>query len=303
MKNLFAFFICILIFTSCDKVPPRVPLPRPDCVLDSSTLVVKSNTLTSNTRKVLIEDYTGHICGNCPPAAAKAEELVKNYNGRVILIANHVSNTFAAPKKTEYIEDFRDPASDEWDVFLNMSGAGLPKGTVNRQLIDGKYPQNFSAWEGQVLSEINKPQSVKLDITTAYDPSQKLLNIKVFTTFLSAYASNVNIQMVLTQDGIVADQKDYVPPPGVQVVEGGKRPDYEFNHIMVKSLNGTWGQLLKAAPIATKDTLTIKKDCNLSGKCFYKDEVCTNDEEMTLVVFAYNETTKEVLQVEKVKIR
>ncbi len=302
MKKIIISFIGTLFITSCDKIPPRIPPPPPDCVLNAP--IVKTNTLTSGTRKVLLEDFTGHTCGNCPPAGAKAEELYKSYNGNLIVVANHVSKTFAAPKTTAYFEDFRDPASTDWDVFFSMSPAGLPRGTVNRVLIGGdKYPQPYSTWEGHVLEEISKPQSVKLDITTKYDPTQKLLNVKVLTKFIAPYSANVNLIMVLTQDSIISDQTDYDPPSGSVVVDHDRRPDYRFDHIMVKSLNGSWGQLIKAAPIAANDTITTIKDCNIASKCFYKDQICTNDNHLYLVVFACNDITKEVLQVEKLKIR
>jgi thiol-disulfide isomerase/thioredoxin len=301
MKKIIIISLGIFFITSCDKIPPRIPPPAPDCILNAP--IVKTNTLTSNTRKVLLEDFTGHTCGNCPPAAVKAEQLYKSYNGNLIVIANHVSKTFAAPKTLAYFEDFRDPASTDWDVFFSMSASGLPKGTVNRMLIGDKYPQNFSSWEGNVLTEINKPQTVKLDITTKYDPTQKLLNVKVFTRFLNSFSNDVNLIMVLTQDSIVSDQTDYTPPSGSAVVDGDRRPDYRFDHIMVKSLNGSWGQLLKSAPIAANDTITKIKDCNIASKCFYKDQICSDDNHLYLVVFACNNVTKEVLQVEKLKIR
>ncbi|MES2681852.1 MAG: Omp28-related outer membrane protein [Bacteroidota bacterium] len=302
MRNLVSLLFLVLFFTGCDKIPPRVPPVKPECTLDSAAIIVRTNALVSNTRKVLLEDYTGHTCGNCPPAAKKAEELLGKYN-RLIVIANHVSETFAKPKVLDYFEDFRDPSSTDWDVFFNMSGAGLPKGSVNRMLILDKYPQNYSTWEGNVVSELAKPQSVKLDLTTTYDPGQKILNVKVLTTFKAVIAEDVYLNMVLTMDSVVGDQKDYLPPSGAVVVNGDRRPDYRFDHIMVKSLNGTWGQLLKSGGTAVNDTVSVRKDCNVVSKCFYKDQVCTDDRHMYLVVFAYNNKTKEILQVEKVKIR
>lgn len=304
MKKLSFLFLIALAIASCDKVPSRIPPEKPLCTLDSAIMVVRTNSLVSNTRKVLLEDYTGHTCGNCPRAAEKAEELSKTYGNKLVVIANHVSKTFAAPKGA-YLEDFRDPAATEWDDGKNfgMSNAGLPKGTVNRMLVNGAYPQNFGAWATNVASELSKPQSVKLDVTSTYDPGQKLLNVKVFSTFKQALSANVYLSMVLTMDSIITNQTDYTPPAGVTVVDNDRRPDYRFDHIMVKSLNGSWGQLVKSGPIAVNDTASVVKNCNSITKCFYTDQTCTDDSRMYLVVFAYNETTKEVLQVEKVKIK
>jgi hypothetical protein len=130
-----------------------------------------------------------------------------------------------------------------------------------------------------------------------------LLNVKVFTTFLTSLDFKVNMVMLLTQDSLVSDQTDYLPPAGVQVVDGDRRPDYRFDNIVVNSLNGDWGQLLKSPPIKSNDTVSVVKDCNSVSKCFYKDVVCTKDKYLNLVVFVYNESTNEVLQAEKLRIR
>lgn len=309
MKKLIFLPLIALALTFCDKVPPRVPPPVPDCVLDSSSILINSNAGSSASKKVLLEDYTGHTCGNCPRAAEKAEELHETHGERLIILANHVSKTFASPNK-EYFLDFRDPTSTEWDLDLDkgglgMSAAGLPAGTVNRVTISGAYARGYTAWSGDITKELTGKPLVTLAVETTYDRGQKILNVKVFTTFKDALPFDVNLSMVLSADSIVANQKDYNPPPGVALEGTDKRPDYVFNHVMVKSLTSTWGQLIKSGPIAKGDTVTFKKECNLVSKCFYtgdKGNFCANDKYMYLVVFASNATTKEVLQVEKIKL-
>jgi hypothetical protein len=61
-------------------------------------------------------------------------------------------------------------------------------------------------------------------------------------------------------------------------------------------INGSWGNTLKGSPIAGNDTVrTAYKDFSLDASF--------NDKHVSVVVFAYDATTREVLQVEKVKIR
>lgn len=298
MKKLLFLVSVVFMFTHCDKTPPRVPPSPPECVLN--TPIVNTNTATSNSRKVLLEDYTGHTCGQCPPAATEAEEIYAKHNGKVIVIANHVSETFGAPKKN-YNEEFRDPASTAWDVEFGMSGPGLPCGTVNRVGSPSKRLA-YSAWESVVESELEKPQTVKLDVTTTYDPIQKLLEIKVLTTFKTALSFDVNLLMVITQDSIIGPQTNYS-------VSQGKTSNYRWDHIMVKAINGTWGQSLKAAPIRANDSISIVKNCYTPTKVFmndawpYSNPQTTNDDHLNVVVFAYNAETKEVLQVERLPIK
>ena len=282
MKKLILLIPIFFLFTHCDKVPPRIPPPPPECVLN--TPVVNTNTATSNSRKVLLEDYTGHTCGNCPTAAKKAEEILASHEDNVIVLANHVSAQFGEPKKN-YYEDFRDPASTAWDEEFDMSSVGLPCGTVNR-IKAPTYRLGYSAWEGYIETQLAKPQTVKLDVTTTYDQTQKLLRVKVLATFKTAFTSNVSLQMVLVQDSIIGPQTDYSAP-------SGKTSNYRWDHMTVKAINGTWGQNLKTAP-KKNDTVSVIKDCFTAHKTFmnegwpYANPKTTNDRHLSVVVFAFD---------------
>jgi thiol-disulfide isomerase/thioredoxin len=300
MKRLVLLFAVPLLFTHCKKTPPPPSTPPPSgSGAISNKPVVNTNTATSNFRKVLLEDFTGHTCGNCPRAAEKAEQLLTTYGSSLIVIANHVGGF--AVTKASYLEDFRDSTATAWDGFLGMSGAGLPHGAINRVKAPD-FPQVYSTWTTLIQTELQKTQTVKLDVTTTYDVIKKLLDVKVLTTFKEAFSSDVGLIITLTQDSIIGSQTDYAPPPGSVVIGGDRRPDYRFDHIMVKSLNSGWGQIIKHAPIAKNDTALVLKNKNTINKCFL-DSLCTNDKYMSVVVFVYNMDTKEVLQAEKVKIR
>jgi hypothetical protein len=291
----------VLFLPSCDKVsnPNKHPNAISSCVLNSP--VLNSNSLTANYRKVLVEDYTGHQCGNCPRAAEAADALINTYKDSIVVIANHVSVQFAAPyNDTLYREDFRDQCSTDWDVLFGMSNAGLPEGAVNRLM---PYAQHYPNWASLVPGALHQAQSVVLNVTTTYDPAQKLLNVKVKSTFLKAFTNDIKVSILLTQDSVIADQKDYNPPSGCQLLANGEtRPNYVFNNINSGSLNGSWGQVIKSSP-NVNDTASVSANCYLVNKCFYKSAVCVNDKNIHVVAFVYNSSTYEVLQVERVKIR
>jgi len=312
---VFNFFILAFVFTKCDKI--KHPDQRPPKVyhcIDTLFQVVKTNTATSNFRKVLLEDYTGHHCQNCPRAAEAAESLTAQYGNKLVVIANHVSIDFAQPNRdpngTICKEDFRNDASTAWDdknsPGMGFSNAGLPQGTVNRIGIPN-FPQVHTKWPGLVNTAISKPQVARLDVTTYYDTVNHYLSTKVKTTFKTPLTNNVNLIIVLTQDSIRGCQKDGKPPAGsvMSTEDASYRTNYRFDNIVIESINGTWGQLVKAAPIAINDTLTLSTSCFLLNKCFETTpfKACVNDNYVNLIAFIYDVTTYEVLQVEKLKIK
>lgn len=307
MKKHFASFSLVFLILACDKITQPNPREFENTDCKQFNPILKNNFDKSGFRKILLEDYTGHYCGNCPPAAAKAEELSATYGSSLVVIANHVSDQFAKPNRDtsslSYKEDFRNTTSTAWDVAFGMSSAGLPKGSINR-IQKPTFPQNPGVWASLIPAELNKPQSVKLDISTSYDPTKKLLDVKVKSTFLSSFSTDIKLSIILIQDSIISDQKDYKLPAN-QVTDPDdpdRRTNYRFDHIVFSSLNEAWGDLIKSSP-KQGDTVTINKNCNTIGKCFYKQSVCTNDKYIYLVAFAYNDASKEILQVEKLKIR
>jgi len=50
---------------------------------------VQDTTSTQQQRNVLIEDFTGHRCKNCPKASKAIEALVDAYGSRIIGLAIH----------------------------------------------------------------------------------------------------------------------------------------------------------------------------------------------------------------------
>jgi len=304
-KKLIIAVLAIFAFIACDKVnnpieDPKAFAPPPSraCVTPH---VVKTNSVSMNFRKVLVEDYTGHTCGNCPRAAENATTIVSMYGDSAIVIAVHAGTQFAPPSPPEYPEDFRSQTGTDWDNALGMSAAGLPKGCVNRS--QTPYPQPRTTWSVTVGTILNNPQDAKILINTQLDTNAMLLNVDVKATMLKAFPSTTfNICAVITEDSIVATQKDYSPPAGALVVNGDERPDYEFEHVLRGSLNGSWGTLIFANP-AVNDTAGVTWNCNqLNPWPIIPSKPKYNLRHMSVVVFIYNVATKEIIQVERLKI-
>ena len=121
----------ILVIVSCDKV---------NDVRDPNAEVIKGN------RKVLVEDYTGHKCGNCPAAADTLKYLTKKYPGQVIALAIH-AGFFANINTTTYPTDFRNSTGTAYDNQFGVSLAGNPNGLINRAGFGtGGFIKAYSTW-------------------------------------------------------------------------------------------------------------------------------------------------------------
>lgn len=283
MKKLILMSTAVLAicFTSCDKVT--------NPIVNSST--TPAPTTNTNVRKVLIEDYTGQKCGNCPPAAAQAEALINQYPGKVIAIAVH-SGDFAKIFPPTFPTSYTTQAGVDWNGasgFNISNGLGNPNGMINRKDYGSGLVKKETAWSTYTGLALSDTYILKLSLTPTYDAATRILNTAIKAKFKTPYASNTVITLVITEDSIIGPQKDYTKNPDVI-------PNYVFMNMLRGDINGSWGTVLKNAPILANDSISTSFN-NFSINSIF------NDKQLYLVGFVSDATTREVLQVEKVKIR
>ena len=63
---------------------------------------IQDTTSTQQQRNVLIEDFTGHRCKNCPKASKAIEALVDAYGSRIIGLAIHAGRMCQGGRRWPY---------------------------------------------------------------------------------------------------------------------------------------------------------------------------------------------------------
>lgn len=279
-------FIAIGIY-SCDKVknPTIVTAGAVGSTFDTIT-----NAGRTDFKKVLLEDYTGHKCGNCPAAAIVAANLHNQYKDTLVVVAVHAG--FFAKTNTLYPTSYTTTAGNDWDGAsgFNISALGNPNGMVDRKIHSGfALVHKETNWPATVAIAKKNEFIVKVELKSMYDKVARALNVETKLTFLKAYANNVKLNLILTEDSIIGPQTDY-----------SQNPDhvhhYHFEHMLRGALNGSFGEVAKTAPINALSSATI-------NTANFAVESKFNDRQLSLVAIVFDETTREVLQVEKVKIR
>ncbi|MGA0303574.1 MAG: hypothetical protein ACO3K3_05900, partial [Schleiferiaceae bacterium] len=123
MRKLFAFsaLLSLLFLTpQCDVV---------DQPFKGGTI---DTTSSEQRRNVLIEDFTGHRCKNCPKASKEIANLVDAFgDDRIIGLAIHAGPGNFTGTNTDYPTDF---TTQEGKAVQNFFGTNfLPVGMVNRE--------------------------------------------------------------------------------------------------------------------------------------------------------------------------
>ena len=152
MKNKSLYIIILsLIYLGCDKIETPIPPVFGDVDWslypgDSTGYLTlynfdnpESNWIpNTNTRKnILLEDYTGHKCTNCPEAATIAVNLENDTSLGVIVASLHASpsGNFQVVVPPEFNIDFTTIAGTEYTNTIITEGVfpGNPCGTINRK--------------------------------------------------------------------------------------------------------------------------------------------------------------------------
>lgn len=184
-KILFGLVAGAFLFASCDKVENPYPVDEQgDYSLfpggDSATYWATDGPVfgpnTNTTRNVLIEDFTGHRCNNCPKAADTAEALHDAYPSRVYVATVHSGplgiGTFQQVLMPDYPTDWTNPDGLDLGMHIfnlpNSGFIGNPSGMVNRVRANGGTGDIALAegtWSNAVSSQL--PQTLKVNIQSA----------------------------------------------------------------------------------------------------------------------------------------
>lgn len=292
MKKVFIIFSVIAFITSCNIV--ETPY-----MVDSGT----TNPIDTNTyiQKILIEDFTGHTCPNCPEAAAELEAIQELYGDQVIGIALHVGSSFANPwngaGKFEY--DFRTKWGEEIDGFFNVSTSGLPKGLINRTGYPNEHKVGKDEWHTKVQNILNNEPLFGIDIQVS------ATGVNITSKALDNINGDFKLVVCLTEDNIINWQK----------VGTTEDEFYNHKHVLRTFLNDSWtGDLLKESSNSYINGEEIEKSytINLSDLEQFNIDYSNNSlvlgngnaggwnaNNMHVVAYIYNNDTYEIVQVEE----
>ncbi|NVN94586.1 MAG: Omp28 family outer membrane lipoprotein [Bacteroidetes bacterium] len=269
MKNIYLIFLFFasIFLSSCDKVdePYTSPVPAKDWY----------------GKRILIEDYTGHKCPNCPSAAIIATNLKELYGDKIVVIAIH-AGYFATPSSPNFPEDFRTTAGTEWDNFFGISNVGNPNGLINRVgFPTTTHVINPNAWAAKTGSILTEIPEVDIDITTSYSNSDRKLIGQVKTKFLKTTKKKLKLQIVITEDSIIAPQQN----------ANTLVTNYVHCHVLRGDVNGKWGIDLTDGQTNTPINTELSQNILFALDPIWESKHCT------VVAFVYDADTYEVLQV------
>ena len=261
------------LLSSCDK------LKEPYATLKKSG----GDTTKTSVRKVLLEDYTGHLCVNCPIATMNAHVLEQSSGGQLIIIQVHAGN-LAASSDPPFTADYTCSAGAEW--YNTFGIYANPLGLVNRKPYKGSLIVFADQWVLAVDTLIGLPPDALVNITNSYNAASQTLTSVISTKFKTLLTGSYSLCACITEDSLVSAQKNNDTLAGpVPIIN-----NYVFLDVLRGTLNGTWGDTLTTSVDTTR---TYNKTFVLNFPAAWVPKNCH------VVSFVFNTSTKEIIQTEK----
>lgn len=266
LNNIFltAFAMAgLLSFSACDNIAEDdryIPIDKPVIPIEEVSQVL------------LIQEFTGVRCPNCPEGASKLHEIQNEYSDNVIIVGMHpMSGGFTNPIIPTM--DFRtDEAEAMYEIF---KPAGFPTAVFNGQESSTVYDQ----WLSMASGMIGKIANMSITADCNYNSEDRNLKVDYSIDFTHDISDDkgYGVMVWIMENNITGPQMN-----GSTLIT-----DYVHNHVLRASLNGKDGENIgksfKARDNYSGSASITLKDNWVAGNC-------------QVVIYVFNESTHAVEQ-------
>ncbi len=268
--GLLAGMAAMVAFSSCNKIP------------DDQRKVDYEGSVSSD-RYVLLEDFSGARCKNCPKAAGQAHNLTEFYGDNVILVAYYPENLGGGTGLTDPYPNSVDLRTEVAQTYATAYAIPqLPNGLINRTGGAKDYPE----WASVVTDFIlNSTVYARLS-GKAWRGEGLEVNVAIEGSFVENYtqAGEIGILAMVVEDSIVAEQ----------LTPQGRNTGYVHNHVFRMLFSDVWGdKVLNERPEkGTEFTQTYRAPVLEAWR----------SEKLSVVVALVNMRSREVIQAAHIDI-
>lgn len=213
-------------------------------------------------RTVLIEEFTGQDCPNCPAGQDRLSDALKGLDN-VVTVAHHIGY---------YPDDFTVAGSDRLLFFYNDGGSTYaPAMMMDRQGYDGTPGpvgeiKDSKTIRRRIEDRMNVPAEVSVSILRDFDIVSRSLTVEVSVRRIAGMRTGDNpvLNVYLVENGIVAFQ----------------RPNYDYykhNHV---------NRMFVTSPLG--DSLELDEDETLTSTFNVSVDEAWDAENMEIVAFVSN---------------
>ena len=197
---------------------------------------------TPQKRNVLVEDFTGIHCSNCPDAHDRIEKMRLAFPKNVTSVAIHYGS-YANPSADQ--PDFRTEAGGVLHDYFNIGKYGYPAGQLNRMTFDDATVINRGKWTTYSREIVVRDADVNIWAQADYNATTRNVSVDVELYYIKGVPENgTALCVALLQNAIIGPQSG-----------SAESLEYEHNHMLRDMLTPVWGDTIATS---TEGTLVKK---------------------------------------------
>jgi len=199
----FAFFIplsVIVLFSACTKeIGPAIDFSKVQAK-DTFYMAPVENAQLKN---VLIEEFTGVKCPNCPDGHNIVATIQNANPSRVIAIGYYpFGQAQTEPLKDLTKADFR--IADATELSTLLGGIQfLPIAAVDRKMFGGAILTARTLWSSNVQARLAVATPINMQLSVSYDDASREAIIKTTLMYTSALSTKHNISLAIYENNLV----------------------------------------------------------------------------------------------------
>jgi len=263
--------LAFLSLEACTEIGPSVNLEPENANIDTS---YQAPVEAPQQRVVMVEEYTGVRCPNCPAGAAIIKTAINSNPGRVAAVAIH-AGVLSQPIDDKSDLDFR---TDDATALMNFFGAiNVPQPAASIDRIpdnDGDYFNSMkNTWANLISERLAVPARLNIHATSDFDEETKKAAIRVKLAYTQQENKAQKLMIVITESKMIDVQED----------AGQYIDNYEHNHVLRDIITPHSGKAI-LSDVAVK-TPGLVYEYGME----YEVNPAWNPENCNIVVFVYND--------------
>ena len=244
------------------------------------TVVLEGGDVEPTGKTVLIKDFTGARCVNCPAAAEHAHNLQHQLDEDHIFILSVHAGFQAQP-----MGSFPNFLTDEGTAWYNNHDSN-PLFTVDHVALTEGNTLNDAQIDAPVAEALLEEQSFEIVVGPSYDAATRQLQVQVQAVALNDLDGEFYVTVCLVEDHIT----------GWQTIPGGVDKEYDFRNVFRGTLNGAYGEAFEDLHVDANDTFYFSYNTEINADY--------NADECYLMVYVYDKSQdNKILQTAVKKIK
>ena len=244
------------------------------------TVIVEGGEIEPTGKTVLIKDFTGARCVNCPAAAEYAHNLQHQLDEDHIFIMSVHAGYLAQP-----IGSFPNFLTEEGTEWYNNHDSNPLFAVDHVALTDGNT-FNEGQIDAPVTAALEEEQTFEIVVDRQFEEASRHLQVNVQAIALVDFDGEFYITACLVEDHIT----------GWQTTPAGVDKEYDFRNVFRGTLNGAYGEAFEEYHVDSDDTFFFSYSTDINADY--------NADECYLMVYVYDKRQGDkILQTAVKKIK